>query len=157
MPNRLQRLMPMFARHEGYWIGTYTHIKPDGELIDRHEIRIYAEFPDDESCDNRLNTHNIWPDGRETRARHDMHFRDGRLWFQGDLNGSLWEVDDFSVYLRFGFKRDPSITVCEMIQISEDGQNRARTWHWFRDQKLYQLTLTSERRATAEEFISPDR
>jgi hypothetical protein len=59
----------------------------------------------------------------------------------------MWEVDDFTLYLRFGYRDDPTIEVCEMIQISKDGQNRARTWHWFRDEKLFQVTLTNERRA----------
>jgi hypothetical protein len=36
-----------------------------------------------------------------------------------------------------------------MIQISEDGRNRARTWHWFREQKLFKITLTQERRREA--------
>ncbi len=147
MPNRLRSLMPNFARHEGRWIGTYTHTTPSGALIDRYEVRIFSEFPDDGSCDFRLNTHNLWPDGRETRASFDTNFRDGRLWFDGDLVGSMWEIDDFTVYLRFGYRRDPSIDVCEMIQISKDGLNRARTWHWFRDEKLFQLTRTEERRA----------
>jgi hypothetical protein len=147
MPNHLKDLMPHFARHEGNWIGTYTHIRPTGELVDTYEVRIFSEFPTDGSCDFRLNTHNVWADGRETRAAFDTKFRDGRLWFDGvALIGSIWEVDDFSVYLRFGYRDDPSIDVCEMIQISDDGQNRARTWHWFRDQKLFQLTLTNEHR-----------
>jgi hypothetical protein len=148
MPNRLQTLMPGFIRHEGRWIGTYTIIDPSGAQLDRYEVRILAEFPT-EGCDFRLNTHNIWPDGRETTGRYEAHFRDGRLWFEDQLVGALWEIDDFSVYLRFSFEHDPSITVCEMIQISDDGQHRARTWHWFRDQKLFQITLAEERRDTA--------
>jgi hypothetical protein len=145
MPNRLSTLMPVFARHEGRWTGTYTIIAPDGAPIDRYAVRILAEFPEAD-CDFRLNTHNIWPDGRETRGRYDAHFREGRLVFDGDLIGALWEVDDFTVYLRFGFPSELAVTVCEMIQISEDGRHRARTWHWFRDQKLFQITLADERR-----------
>jgi len=41
------------------------------------------------------------------------------------------EVDDMTVYLRFGFEGDETVEVCEMLQISQDGQHRARTWHWF--------------------------
>jgi hypothetical protein len=148
MPNRLRDLMPNFARHEGNWIGTYTHITPAGDLVDTYEVRIFSEFPTEGGCDFRLNTHNIWADGRESRASFDTVYRDGRLWFDSDiLVGSMWEVDDFTLYLRFGYRDDPAIEVCEMIQISKDGRNRARTWHWFRDEKLFQVTLTNERRA----------
>jgi hypothetical protein len=153
MPNHLRTLMPNFARHEGRWIGTYTHIHPDGEVIDRYEVRIFAEFPTDGSCDFRLHAHDVWPDGRESHAAYDTVYRDGRLWFEGALVGSLWEVDDFTVYLRFGFALDPAIDICEMIQISRDGQSRARTWHWFREEKLLQITLTNERRATPDDPV----
>lgn len=146
MPNRLNVLMPHFARHEGQWIGTYTHTTPDGAVNDQYEVRIIAELPDDQSSDFRLITHNIWADGRESRGVYEAVYRDGKLWFDGDLIGSMWEVDDMTVYLRFGFRHDPSITVCEMLQISADGQRRARTWHWFRDETLFQITLTKERR-----------
>lgn len=146
MPNRLQTLMPVYARHEGRWIGTYTHTTPSGVPIDSYEVRTLSEFPDDGSCDFRLNTHNVWPDGRESRGRFEANYRDGRLWFDGELIGSTWEIDEFTVYLRFGYRADPTITVCEMIQISDDGLHRARTWHWFRDQKLFKITLTDERR-----------
>jgi hypothetical protein len=84
---------------------------------------------------------------------HEANYRDGRLWFAGDLIGSMWEVDDFTVYLRFSYRKDPGITVCEMIQIGDDGQHRARTWHWFRDRKLFKITLTNERRASGPEQL----
>ena len=147
MPNALHELMPNFARHEGRWIGTYRLITPSGDAIDSYDVRTFAEFPDDGSCDFRLNVQNIWPDGRETAASFEANYRDGRLWFDGILVGTLWEIDDFTVYLRFGFRGDPTVEVCEMFQITPDGRHRARTWHWFRDQTLFQITLSEERRA----------
>jgi len=146
MPNRLSTLMPVFARHEGYWIGTYTQLSPSGETLDRYEVRTHSELPEDGGCDFRLTVHNIWPDGREMHLRHEATYRDGRLWFDGDLIGSMWELDDVTVYLRFSYRKDPGLSVCEMIQISDDGQHKARTWHWFRDQKLVKITLTEEQR-----------
>jgi hypothetical protein len=149
MTNPVREAMPNFARHVGRWVGTYTHITPDGATLDHYEVRTLSELPDDGGCDMRLILHNLWPDGRETHVVHEARYRDGRLWFAGDLVGSLWEVDDFTVYMRFGYRGDPSLTVCEMFQISDDGQHRARTWHWFKDQKLFKITLTRERRVPA--------
>jgi hypothetical protein len=114
-----------------------------------YEVRITVEFPDAGSCDFRLLTHNVWPDGRDSRGVYEAIFRDGRLWFDGELVGSLWEVDEFTAYLRFRFRDDPGVEVCEMLQLTPDGQHRARTWHWFRDKKLFQITLTDERRDQA--------
>jgi hypothetical protein len=34
----------------------------------------------------------------------------------------------------------------EMIQISEDGNNRGRTWHWFEDDVLVRRTCIKEHR-----------
>ncbi len=149
MTNRLHGLMPNFARHAGFWVGTYTHISPDGATLDHHEVRTISELPEDGSCDFRLRVHNLWADGRETRLMHEANYADGRLWFAGDIVGSMWEVDDLTVYLRFGYRNDASLTVCEMIQVSHDGRHRARTWHWFKDEQLFKLTLTRERRSEA--------
>ena len=146
MANRLQELMPNFSRHEGAWIGMYRHCKPAGQLNDSYRVRTKVECPDDGTCDLRLIIHNVWPDGRDSRRLHEAHFRDGRLWFDDQLIGSLWEIDEFTAYLRFSFREDPATEVCEMLQLSPDGRNRARTWHWFRDKILFQVTLTDERR-----------
>ena len=145
---KMHELMPVMARHEGQWVGTYTHIDRAGALVDTYEVHCLSEFPDDGSCDFRLSTRNVWTDGRETTASYGADFRDGRLWWRDGLTGWMQEIDDLTVYLRFGFEHDTSILVCEMIQISHDGQNRARTWHWFRDEILFQTTLTNERRVS---------
>jgi hypothetical protein len=56
----------------------------------------------------------------------------------------MWEIDENTLYLTFGFPDQPGVTVCEMIQLAENNTDRARTWHWFKDGKLYQLTLVDE-------------
>ena len=142
----MDNLMPVLARGGGWWEGTYTHVDTVGAVIDTYQVRCHSEFPTDGSADYRLSTHNLWADGRETRASYGADYSDRRLYWQEGLTGWMCEVDDMTVYLRFGFERDPTITVCEMIQISPDGQNRARTWHWFREGVLFQTTLTKEYR-----------
>ena len=80
MTNRIHELMPEFARHEGRWTGTYTHITPTGEVLDHHAVHILAEFPNDGTADFRLNTHNVWGDGRSERA-HVQAVVDNRFVF----------------------------------------------------------------------------
>jgi hypothetical protein len=58
----------------------------------------------------------------------------------------MWELDDRTIYLNFAFADQPDVDVCEMIQLAGNDIDRARTWHWFRAGKLFQLTLVDERR-----------
>ncbi|GIW08651.1 MAG: hypothetical protein KatS3mg060_3456 [Dehalococcoidia bacterium] len=147
MTNPVRSAMPVLARHEGVWVGEYTHLDPEGAVHDRYRVRSVCELPDDGSCDFRLRTTNQWPDGRIETIVNEARLHDGRLvWSNGRLVGAMWEIDDLTVYTRFGYPDDPTITVCEMIQISHDGQHRARTWHWFREERLFRITLTKEQR-----------
>lgn len=145
MPD-MKALMPVLARGGGRGRGAYTHVDAAGALLDRHEVSCHSEFPADGSADYRLSTRNRWADGRETRASYRADYRDGRLYWRDGPTGWMCEIDDMTINLRFGFERDPAITVCEMIQISRDGLSRARTWHWFRDDRLFKITLTTEER-----------
>ncbi|MET0238686.1 MAG: hypothetical protein ABW184_02210 [Sphingobium sp.] len=137
---------PVLARGTGHWTGTYTHLDPDGVLLDSHEVNTISDFPEDGTSDFRLRIHNVWPDGRETRITLLADYRNDRLEWRERLVGFLTEPDDHSVYLNFTYADDPSVRVCEMIQVAPDGQSRARTWHWFRDERLFKVTLTRESR-----------
>lgn len=137
---------PVLARGCGTWTGTYTHITPDGDVLDKHAIDTISRFPDDGSADFSLDIRNSWSDGRETRITLQADYRNGRLEWRDRLVGWMEEIDDRTVYLNFTYADDPSIRVCEMIQNSPDGQHRARTWHWFRNDRLFKITLTNETR-----------
>jgi hypothetical protein len=137
---------PVLARGCGHWSGVYTHLDPEGELLDRHSVETFSEFPSDGSADFRLRIHNIWLDGRESRITLLADFRNDRLEWRDRLVGWMDEIDERTVYLNFTYASEPSVRVCEMIQISPNGLNRARTWHWFRDERLFKVTLTRESR-----------
>ncbi len=137
---------PVLARGCGRWQGTYTHLDPAGAVIDTHDVETCSDFPDDGTADFRLRIHNRWPDGRESRIELLADRRDDRLIWRDRLVGWMGEVDAQTVYLNFTYRDDPAVRVCEMIQISSDGQSRARTWHWFRDDRLFKITLAREMR-----------
>jgi hypothetical protein len=40
----------------------------------------------------------------------------------------------------------PDVSLYEMIQLSDDGILRARTWHWFKKGVLFKRTLIKEQR-----------
>jgi hypothetical protein len=45
---------------------------------------------------------------------------------------------------------DPSLYLYEMIQLSDDGQSRSRTWHWIRSGRLETRTAIEERFVTRD-------
>lgn len=137
---------PVLTRGSGHWTGTYTHLSPDGALLDRHVVNSISDFPVDGTADFRLRIHNVWPDGRESSITLLADYRNDRLEWRDRLVGWMDELDTQSVYLNFTYADDPSIRVCEMIQVAADGMSRARTWHWFRDDILFKVTLTREHR-----------
>ena len=153
--NPIQTNMPLLARHAGIWEGEYTHLAPDRTVQDQHLFRILVELPEDREAAYRQTSHYWWPDGRTQQLRYEARYAEGRLAFDtGRIHGRLWEIDDRTLYMRFAFHADPAGYVCEMLQLSPDGRNRARTWHWFREEVLWRITLVRERRVRggAQEF-----
>jgi len=147
--NPVREHMPLLARHAGVWEGEYTHLAPDLAVQDRLSFRILVEFPEDSSAAYRQTSHYWWPDGRTEALRYEGNYRDGCVVFDtGRIHGACREVDDRTLYLRFAFNADPSGYVCEMIQLSADGRHRARTWHWFRQDALWRITLVREGRVS---------
>ena len=64
--------------------------------------------------------------------------------FSGRIAGSIRELDTRTLYTHFRFDDQPGVDVCEAIQLAANNTDRARTWHWFKNGKLFQLTLVDE-------------
>lgn len=151
MANPIAEHIPLLAAHEGIWEGHYVHIAPDRTLQEEILFRILVEIPAEGEVHYRQTSHYWWADGRTQQLQYAGRYQDGRAVFDdGRIQGACWAVDDRTLYLRFGFAADPSGYVCEMIQLSPDGQHRARTWHWFRDHALWRITLVREHRVSRD-------
>jgi len=145
----IKQNMPVLARHEGIWEGTYRFITPHLQVVDQYDFHIEVSFPEDEhgGITYRQLSRYTWPDGRKDAIDFEAQFHDGQVVFDTDLiAGRMWEIDDSTIYLTFGFPSQPGVHVCEMIQLAANNIDRARTWHWFKDEKLFQLTLVDESR-----------
>ena len=145
----IKEKMPVLARHEGAWKGTYRFITPHLEVLDQYDFDIEVSFPDDEDggITYRQLSHYTWPDGRTGDIDFEAQYKDGQLVFDTDvISGRMWEIDGNTIYLTFNFPDQPGVQVCEMIQLAENNIDRGRTWHWFKDGKLFQLTLVDEHR-----------
>ena len=145
----LRQTMPLVASNEGVWEGTYSFISPAGWISDRYDFRIVLSIFDDPARSYRQESYYTWPDGRT----EDRVFEAGydaaanqMIWDDGRIAGRLWELDDTTFRLRFGFADMPGLECYEMVQIFENGAKRGRTWLWYRARQLFQYVLIDERR-----------
>lgn len=145
--NPVFKAIPLLARHEGRWRGTYRFIRPDMSLIDQYDFEILVEFPTGEGCDYRQTSHYRWPNGKTQDVMFEGQCKGERLvWDTARISGAMWAVDETTLYLNFHMKQDPDLKVFEMIQLSSCSEKRARTWHWLRGGTLEKITLVDEQR-----------
>ncbi|MFI6813053.1 hypothetical protein ACIBG7_11615 [Nonomuraea sp. NPDC050328] len=140
--------MPLLARHEGDWEGTYTVVDRDGRVTDRHTAHLTCALPGDGSHDYYQINRYTWPDGR-TEEHHfpGRYLGGGRCRFDTDrIIGEFWEADEHTIYLNWVYKADPSVRLFELIVLSQDGNHRSRTWQWLKDGVCFQRTLINETR-----------
>ncbi|MCS6805843.1 MAG: DUF3598 family protein [Acidobacteriota bacterium] len=141
----LREAMPLLARHEGEWKGTYIYVDAEAKIIDQHASHLTCRFPEDNPDGYHQTNHYTWPDGREEIHQFPATYRDGKIWFDTErIKGYAWEADENTILLTWVYKTDPENYLYEMIQLSPDGNHRARTWHWFKDGELVKRTLIKE-------------
>ena len=139
--------MPVLARHAGEWTGTYTLIDTSGKILDHHQSHLSCQLPEDGPYPYYQVNRYTWADGKEEVHNFPGTYQDKILWFDSDrIQGKAWEIDDSTVILWFSYKTAPGMYLYEMIQISPDNNHRARTWHWFTNDQIYQRTLIQEER-----------
>lgn len=145
----LREGLPLVASNEGEWRGAYTFISPSGWISDRYDFRIVLSIFDDPARAYRQESFYTWPDGRT----EDRVFEAGydattnqMIWDDGRIAGRLWELDETSFHLRFGFTAMPGVQCFETVQMFDHGAKRGRTWLWYRGGELYQYVLIDERR-----------
>ena len=139
--------MPAMLRHEGVWEGTYRHVDLDGRVVDEHASRVECVFPDAGPFAYIQKNRFMWTDGRVVELEFGGELKDERIWWDTDrFSGFGWQTHDDVVLLSLDRKDEPGVTFTEVIVLAPDPAHRARTWHWFRDGRLYQRTLCDERR-----------
>ena len=143
----IREKMPLLARHEGEWLGEYIYVDNEGNVIDRHQSHLTCRFPTEGAYDYWQTNRYTWVDGRTEEIQFPANYHDGRIWFDNArLEGSAWEIDDMTIVLTWHYRDQPNDPLYEMIQLSADGQHRARTWHWFTDGQIVKRTIIKETR-----------
>lgn len=150
--NELKRAMPLLARHEGVWEGHYRYFDVAGNKIDEHRSRLLCRFPDTGRPYHQTNLY-AWANGKTETRDFPASVREGRLWWDNEfIKGWACDValDDLKRTTMLYWTRtgEPDLCLYEMIQLSDDGQSRARVWQWFKADRLFQRTLVDERRVS---------
>jgi hypothetical protein len=145
--------MPLLARHDGEWEGTYTHVDPSGHVVDRHRSHLSCRFPKTGDFQyHQINTY-TWDDGRsevhEFPGSYDGY---GRMHFDTErITGVTWALDENTLYLTWVFREQGAdLRLFELIVLSDDGNHRCRTWQWVRGGRIEMRTLIDESRITKE-------
>lgn len=140
-----RQAMPGMLRHEGIWRGVYRHFGPDATLIETHDAQVECEFPPNGPYVYVQHNRFTWANGATKKATLPATFRGGKLWWDvGAFSGWGWESAFGLILLNLTRKDDPGANFFEMITLSETGQHRARTWHWFKDGALIRRTHCDE-------------
>lgn len=147
--------MPLLARHEGVWDGTYVYYNMAGEKVDEHKSRLLCRVDEDGEHPYHQTNHYTWDDGRKEIRDFPAVYRDKRIWWDNDLiKGWAAEValdqNDRTMMLYWQRTGDPSLYLYEMIQLADDGQSRCRTWHWIRNGQLETRTAIQEKLMTRD-------
>jgi hypothetical protein len=137
--------MPGMLVHEGTWEGVYRHVARDGTLIDQHQMRTECAFPLEGPYVYVQSNWLSWADGRTEDRSFGGAFHGGLLhWDTDRFHGIGWETLEGTLMLRLTRKDLPGTHFIEMINLSADGQSRARTWQWFENGVPTRRTLCDE-------------
>lgn len=138
---------PATRAHEGVWEGVYTHLNANAEIEDRHEARVICEFPAGSDVFYRQHIRFTWADGRRHEDVFEGYVRGAVIQYDTPrFYGKSWETEDGLVLLNLHRKDEPGASFFELIAMGDTGKHRARTWHWFRDGRLFRRTLCDESR-----------
>ena len=155
MSSTFKQQFPLLARHEGVWDGHYRYYDAEGNKTDEHRSRLICRFPDSGQYAYHQTNYYSWADGRTDTRDFPANGVGDRIVFDSDLIDG-WAADvkldtaARTTMLYWERRSEPGIYLYEMIQISDCGQHRARTWHWFRDGRLFQRTLVDEQRVSTQ-------
>jgi len=158
----LRASLPYLARNEGVWEGYYRYYDAGGSKIDEHKSRLICRIRDDRDY-HQTNVYR-WADGKKEDRDFPATIAGTRLVFTSEITGWAEAVDldehNRTMMLHWTRNNEPDLYLYEMIQLSDDGEARARVWQWFKADRLLQRTLIDEVRISTDwaayENLDPD-
>jgi hypothetical protein len=145
--NNRMELKRRLAQITGVWEGTYTHVNPRGELLDRHSSRQETRIEGDLWYERIIYR---WEGGREKRSDFRGRFTgEGLVLDDPDFYGETFLVRDDILIFPYHWKSRPQIRTVETIVFADD-QRRTRLWQTLEQGELTKITVISERRLPGE-------
>ena len=143
--------LPVLARHEGVWDGTFMRLDANNKVTAEFKSRIIKRFLPDEFWPEIYHQTNMYEfaDGTTQVIDTKGEYREGKIHF-GSERVDGWQLDDATdphnrtVFLYMVYKSNPNQYVYELINISEDGQSRTRITQFLEDGKSTGRTLIDE-------------
>jgi len=153
--------MPLIASQAGVWEGNYLHLDANNKEIDRHQSRLVCRLFDNNKGRNkneaRITQSNIytWSDGTQEIRYFEAFLAGNRFVLKNDLiDGWMATLDQdtntcqtgSTIFVQWTRPSEPGFHYYEMITVADDGLSKNRTWHWYRNNELFQRTVVNERR-----------
>ncbi len=149
--------MPMVADQAGVWDGEYVHVNEKHEVIDRHKSRLVCRLQEDDPANAKLAQTNIytWADGSREIRYFETLFKGDRLWVDNDLikgwvGMDALDLTNRTILVGWVSKLDPGLSFYEFITVALGGNAKNRTWHWYREGRLFQRTVINEVRTSRD-------
>lgn len=133
----------------GVWEGTYTHLAPDGGVLERFASRQETRLDGDRWFERII----------YLRDGHSPEVLDFRARFEGDddvvfddaaFEGRSRLVSDRHLLFPYRWKGQPDVELVELITLVDDDY-RTRLWERFTSGALDRLTVIEERRVRGGE------
>jgi hypothetical protein len=142
----------LLARRTGVMEGTYTHLRPDGALIDRFSSRQETRMEGDNWYERIIYR---WDDGREQaldfRAKFAGEGDMKRLVFEDpDFHGESFQVGEDIYVFPYFWKNRPETKIVEIITYADETR-RSRVWQTFERGELVKLTVIVEKFVAGEQ------
>ncbi|MCS6804614.1 MAG: hypothetical protein RMM98_10795 [Acidobacteriota bacterium] len=134
----------------GVWLGTYTHLTPDGTVLDRYTSRQECRLEGDQWYERII--YRVGTDEQQTfdfRARfvgEELVFEDAQL------HGQTTRVSDDVSIFDYYWKDRPHIRIVETIVVSRPDR-KSRIWQTFEHGQLVKVTIIDERRSDEQPAI----
>jgi hypothetical protein len=144
----------------GVWEGTYTHLHPNGELIERfgsrQETRLAGPFDDQNQPSGQR--YDWFERILYTKADLEPEVLDFRATFDGvrmvfddeAFHGESFLVEGRITVFPYHWKTTATDEIVEIIVLATDTY-RTRLWQTFTDGKLVRLTVIEEHRIIGQE------
>jgi hypothetical protein len=138
-------LKERLATITGVWEGTYTHLKPIGEVLDHYASRQETRLEGDDWFERIIYR---WPNGKEQRLDFRAAFNDaGEMIFDDpNFHGETFLINENVLVFPYHWKnKEAGNHVVETIVFSND-RYKSRIWQTFENGELAKVTVIIERR-----------